>query len=433
MKFSDFAEINPKVKLKKGESYPFIEMEDLTPGLRYASATKEKVFKGEGSRFKTDDIIFARITPCLEHGKIAQVKGKENEKFFGSTEFFVFRAKDGVSEGSFLFYLSYSDILRKPAEKSMYGASGRQRASIEVVKAIEVPNIPFETQRKIAAILSAYDDLIENNTRRMQILEEMAQRIYQEWFVNFRFPGHEIVKFVDSELGKIPEGWEVKSINDILEYHIGGGWGKEQEESNFKVPAYVIRGTDIPNVRMGNVVNCPLRYHTESNFKSRKIKSGDIIFEVSGGSKDQPLGRSLLIDDITLRSFNEPVICASFCKLMRINCKIVSPELIYLKLLKMYDDRSICKYQVQSTGISNFKFVFFLNAEKIIVPPNAIKERFDKAIKPIFSGISLLGQRNAKLRTTRDLLLPKLISGELDVSNLDIIERSQMNHDDRCK
>ena len=82
MKFSDFAEINPKVKLKKGESYPFIEMEDLTPGLRYASATKEKVFKGEGSRFKTDDIIFARITPCLEHGKIAQVKGKENEKFF---------------------------------------------------------------------------------------------------------------------------------------------------------------------------------------------------------------------------------------------------------------------------------------------------------------------------------------------------------------
>jgi len=134
MIFCDFAYINPKVSLQKGEVYPFIEMEDVTPGNRYITACKTREYKGGGSRFQSNDIIFARITPCLENGKIAQVKGKDGEKYFGSTEFFVFRAKEGISDSGFLFYLSYSDIIRKPAEKSMYGASGRQRATLDVIK-----------------------------------------------------------------------------------------------------------------------------------------------------------------------------------------------------------------------------------------------------------------------------------------------------------
>ena len=397
MKFSDFAEINPKVELKKGEPYPFIEMEDLTPGLRYASATKEKVFKGEGSRFKTDDIIFARITPCLEHGKIAQVKGKENEKFFGSTEFFVFRAKDGVSDGSFLFYLSYSDILRKPAEKSMYGASGRQRASIEVVKAIEVPNIPFETQHKIAAILSAYDDLIENNTRRIQILEEMTQRIYQEWFVNFRFPGHEKVKFIDSELGKIPEGWKVDHITNFVNFERGVEPGSNNYEK-------ICTKENIPFIRVGDLGNRSSEIFIKRSLTKDKIlNKGDIVISMDGTPGIVKIGLFGCY--------------SSGIRKLVIKNELMKRSFLYF-LMKSEHIQSIIKTHSKGTtilhaseSIENMHFV--LPEEKFI-------EAFDNKVGPTINEFLLLEEKNKLLRETRDLLLPKLISGELDVSNLDI-------------
>jgi len=206
----------------------------------------------------------------------------------------------------------------------------------------------------------------------------------------------------------------------FLNNYIGGGWGKDAKEGKYVIPAYVIQGTDISEVRRNNIDNCPLRYHTESNFRSRRIKEGDIIFEVSGGSKDQPVGRSLLINGNILQSFDESVICASFCKLIRVNHQFILPELFYLKLLLIYKDRSICKYQVQSTGISNFKFAYFLDNERVLLPPRKLQERFAKIIRPLFDLIALTGLKNSKLRKSRDILLPKLISGEIDVSGLDI-------------
>jgi type I restriction enzyme S subunit len=97
------------------------------------------------------------------------------------------------------------------------------------------------TQRKIAAVLSAYDDLIENNTRRIQILDEMARAIYREWFIHFRFPGHETVKMVESALGVIPEGWEVKRLADLVETQYGYTESAREDEVGPKF----VRGTDI--------------------------------------------------------------------------------------------------------------------------------------------------------------------------------------------
>jgi type I restriction enzyme S subunit len=222
MSLSDFVEINPKVSLEKGKEYPFVAMEDIVLGQRYVSATCGKRYAGGGAKFQVGDVLFGRITPCLENGKIAQFAGADGQLGFGSTEFFVFRAKDRVSDPAYVFYLAYTDIVRKPAEKSMSGASGRQRADLNAIRNLEVPTPPLTTQRKIAAILSAYDDLIENNTRRIKILGEMARMIYQEWFVYFRFPGHGNVKMVESELGLIPEGWEAKPIGEVVET-LGGG------------------------------------------------------------------------------------------------------------------------------------------------------------------------------------------------------------------
>ena len=151
MRLADFVEINPRVSLTKRKEYPFVEMAIVTPGRRYVSTEVKRLFKGGGARFRTGDTLFARITPCLEHGKIAQYSGKDGEIGFGSTEIFVFRHRDGISDPGYVFYLASSDIVRKPAEKSMSGASGRQRADLNVVKELEVPAPPLPIQRKIAA------------------------------------------------------------------------------------------------------------------------------------------------------------------------------------------------------------------------------------------------------------------------------------------
>jgi type I restriction enzyme S subunit len=248
----------------------------------------------------------------------------------------------------------------------------------------------------------------------------MARSIYREWFVKFRFPGHEQVQMVDSELGLIPEGWEIKPVEELLSYHIGGGWGEEEQSNQYPAVAYVIRGTDIPLARLVSVVNCPLRFHKQSNFNSRKLELGDIVFEVSGGSKGQPVGRALLITQKLLKAFDSDVICASFCKLLRVNNKVILPELLYLHLLDIYSNGRIDKYQVQSTGITNFKFAFFLESEQLLVPPPQWQAKFNKIAIPIFESIQTLGAKNANLRQTRDLLLPRLITGEIDVENLDI-------------
>lgn len=105
---------------------------------------------------------------------------------------------------------------------------------------VQVP--PLETQRKIASILFAYDDLIENNTRRIKILEEMAQAIYREWFVNFRFPGHEKVKMVDPPLGRVPAGWEVGRLDDALVLQRGFDLPKKDRVEEGNVPVFAATG-----------------------------------------------------------------------------------------------------------------------------------------------------------------------------------------------
>ena len=224
---------------------------------------------------------------------------------------------------------------------------------------------------------------------------------------------------IESELGLIPNGWEIKSLRDLISYYIGGGWGKDKLEDDFSKEAYVIRGTDIPNVLIGNLKTCPYRFHKPSNFKSRKIEEMDIVFEVSGGSKGQPVGRSVLIEKKIVESLKN-IICASFCKLIRPNAEIISPYILDQYFKQIYNSGEILTYQTQSTGISNFKFEYFLDKAKIVVPSKEICTEFDSHISPIYELITNLGNKNMLLRQNRDLILPKLISGEINIENIDI-------------
>ncbi len=396
MLFSEFAQINPEVKLQKGRTYLFVEMEDIIPGKRYVSPVKKKVFNGGGAKFQDGDILFARITPCLENGKIAQVKGNGGD-YFGSTEFLVFRAKEGISDNNFLFYLCYSDIIKKPAEKSMSGASGRQRASLETIKNIEIPEISLEKQQKIASILSAYDDLIENNTKRIKILEQMADAIYKEWFVKFRFPGYEKVKFIDSELGKIPEGWEVKQLDKYVDFERGTEPGSDNYEnfpSNNNIP--FLRVGDLGNRNSEVFVNVLLA-------KDKILNEDDIVVSMDGTPGIVKIGllgcystgiRKLIIKNNTIKK-----------------------SFLYFLMLSEHIQNIIKAYSKGTTILHAGESIKHMN---FVLPDKLIMEIFDNMVSPMMKEILLIQRQNKILRQTRDILLPKLISGELDVSDLEI-------------
>jgi type I restriction enzyme S subunit len=141
---------------------------------------------------------------------------------------------------------------------------------------------------------------------------------------------------------------------------------------------------------------------------------------VSGGSKGQPVGRCLFVSERLLRRFDNDLICASFCKLIRANTTVLASEILYHYVLDCYSNGTIEQYEVQSTGIKNFKFTVFIEKELLSIPPCNLQKAFVSNVRPILETIHIIGKKNEILRSTRDLLLPKLISGQLDVEDLDI-------------
>lgn len=274
---------------------------------------------------------------------------------------------------------------------------------------VELPDL--ETQRRIAGVLSAYDELIENNRKQIKLLEEAARRLYKEWFVDLRFPGHETTAIVDG----LPEGWGKVSLRNYLVSHIGGGWGKESNESAYPVQAAVIRATDIEAIRNGNAKGVPVRWHSVSNFRKRKLEVGDIVFEVSGGSKEKGVGRSILVTEDVLGLFDGPVICASFCKRMHL-ADSFSSALLYWKIRNDLTTGSIRKYEKSSAGnIINFLWEAFLDGYELIVPSNRLKELFGSTVGSYSKALGRCYRRISLAREARDRLLPKLMSGEIEV------------------
>jgi type I restriction enzyme S subunit len=331
------------------------------------------------------------------------------EKFWASDNTLVaFPANDGF-DTKFLFYLLHDTKLSNYA-----GGAAQPLVTQTVLKQVKVSVPPLPVQRRIAGILSAYDELMENSQRRIRLLEAMARALYREWFVHFRFPGHEKHPRVASPLGDIPQGWEVKPLESLLIDHIGGGWGKDVADEDHTEPAWVIRGTDIPDARSSRVADVPHRFHTVSNLRTRRLQAGDILFEVSGGSKGQPVGRALLVTPQLLSALgDESVICASFCKRVRPDAAGYGSELLYLSFVEGYESGEIEQFQVQSTGISNFKWTEYIAKTERAVPPAPLRVSFRDRVAPLFSQIATLGLQIQNLRRTRDLLLPRLLSGQV--------------------
>nr|HDM58838.1 restriction endonuclease subunit S [Bacillota bacterium] len=312
--FNEAVEINPPVSLEPGHIYPFVDMQAVEPHSRTVRPREYREFKGSGSRFAEGDTLMARITPCLENGKITRFYSDgQHTVGHGSTEFIVIRGRAGVTDNDFAYYLTCWDYVRQYAISQMTGTSGRQRVPISAFSHLEVPIPPLPEQRAIAHILGTLDDKIELNQRMNETLEAMARALFKSWFVDFdpvidnalkagnpipdtltekakrrlalggkRRPLPEHIRrlfparFVDSRLGPIPAGWEIKSLDEIAEYLNGIAWQKYRaRKSEPSLPVIKIRELrdGITSASDRASVDVPEEYIVED---------GDVLFSWSG-------------------------------------------------------------------------------------------------------------------------------------------------------
>ena len=272
---------------------------------------------------------------------------------------------------------------------------------------VSIPQL--NEQVRIADILSVYDDLIENNQRRIALLEKAARLLYREWFVHFRFPGDEHVNIIDG----LPEGWERPVPNSIIANHIGGGWGKDEPNGKENEPAFVVRGTDIPRVESGDINSVSLRFHSPTSLSSRLLIPYNVVFEVSGGSSTQPVARTLLLTQERLKLWNAEVICASFCK--RFTFGTPADALYFVFHIREHRDRGdVLVFQKESaSSLKNFNFKAFMSTYEFPLPPNSLRKSFFESVDPIVRQQSVLAAQIQQLARARDLLLPRLMSGNI--------------------
>lgn len=375
-KFSDFVNINPSVKLLKGERYSFVEMKDLADGQRHCFPTVGRALSG-GARFNEGDTLFARITPCLENGKICQVKGLKNSVGFGSTEFFIFRGKDGVSNNDFVYYLSRWDEVRAFAKMNFDGTSGRQRVPKDSFNNLflNLPDLP--EQKSIASILSSLDDKIDLLHRQNKTLEALAETLFRQWFVE-----------------EADEGWEMGTIEDEFDFTMGQSPLGSSYNEDGKGMVFFQGRTDF-----GFRFPEPRVYTTEPN---RLAKQFDTLISVRApvgdinmAMEECCLGRGVA----AFRYKHDPTFHAyTYYKMRSLMAQI-----------KQFEDSGTV---FGSIGKDDFKKL------ENIIPPDKVINKFQSEVAPLDEKIYINTLQIKTLTRLRDTLLPKLMSGEVRVTTI---------------
>jgi type I restriction enzyme S subunit len=405
--FSEVVQINPKVYIVKGTIAPYVEIADLPTSSARVLNWRYREFSGSGSRFMNGDILLARLTPCLENGKTALVDFlKSDEVGWGSTEFIVLRPLPPLS-GIFLYYLARSEDFRAHAIQSTTGTT-RQRIQKEFLGYYKIITPPVAEQRAIAHILGTLDEKIELNRQMNQTLEAIAQAIFKSWFVDFdpvraKAEGREPAginpeiaalfpdRFVNSELGEIPEGWRIKSLDQIANYLNGLPLQKYPPKDNKSLP--VIK---IAELRKG-ITESTDRASAEID-KEYIINDGDILFSWSG-------------------SLEICIWCGGRGALNQHLFKVTSeiyPRWFYYLWTKEYlpEFRRIASAKATTMGHIQR---YHLTEALVLVPSAKLLEKMNKVIEPFFKLIVCNNVQSRTLAQIRDTLLPKLLSGEIRV------------------
>ena len=393
-KLSDFIHFNPTLSLKKGTIAKKITMDQLIPYSREIYSWVNEPYSG-GAKFQNGDTIMARITPCLENGKHAYVSILDNNEIaYGSTEYFVMRGIEGVSDNLFVYYLTHYPEFKNAAIKSMVGSSGRQRAQLDVLKNLEYELPDLDEQIQIATLLSSIDDKIALNKRINDNLEQQAQALYRSWFVDFE--PFKDGNFIESELGLIPEDWKVVELGEVTK-HITE---KVKNRSDVKVLSPVTTGELVLSEE----------YFTKQVFSesiAKYITVKPLQFAYNPARVN--IG-SLGMNTFEFDGCVSPVYVVFEC------------ERDYQYFFDYFRKTDSFKEEVlaraiggvrQSLSYKDFSLI------KLIYPPRAIVEKFNRLYSKILENINHNKVESNNLADMRDTLLPKLMSGELKINDLD--------------
>ena len=420
MRVEKFIQFNPKIQLKKGTKAKKVDMDKLVPFTRKITGYIEADFTG-GSKFINGDTLLARITPCLENGKTAYVNVLEDKEVgFGSTEFIVLRAIEGISIPLFIYYLAVSPDFREIAIASMSGTSGRQRVDVKALEQLEINLPPLEEQKRIAEVLGAFDDKIELLQKQNKTLEDMAKALFKSWFVDFDvvrakqkgLPKADIVReyhlteelydlfpssFADSPLGPIPSGWEVKTIQDLGEVVCG----KTPPTSHKEYYGGSVPFITIPDMHNSIFANKTERYLT------------------SQGEQAQPT-KTLPPFSVCVSCIATPGLVTMTTTNSQTNQQInsVIPHNLEAKFYNYYVLRSVAD-QIRAQGSGGSVFVNLnktaFSKIKVLWADQSLQKLFTKESESYFNKILNNLKQIQTLTELRDTLLPRLISGKIRV------------------
>lgn len=439
----DIVDFNPSRPLSKGKEFPFIDMASLPVNGRDINEVSNKVFNGGGAKFKNGDTLFARITPCLENGKTAKVENLPVGCIaHGSTEFIVLSAKSKDDE-DFVYYLARLPDFRSYAISRMEGTSGRQRVSWQALAEFNLRLPEKGKRKKIGKILKSLDDKIHLNNQINQTLESIAQAIFKSWFIDFDPVRAKIAakqegkdpelaamcaisgkneeelqqmteddlaelrataslfpdELVESELGEVPKGWDAKALGNFLEIKRGGS---PRPIQNFMSP------TGYPWVKIADATADPSPFL----FKTKEF----IIEEGLKKTVYLKKGSLILTNSATpgLPKFLELDACIHDGWLYFPQKKHFSDSYLYFLFLKI---RSQLVAQGNGSVFTNLKTDILRN-QVILVPTQEVIEKFDLQAFKILEAMRIQCIQSSSLCNLRDALLPKLLSGEVDVSGL---------------
>lgn len=391
-KFSDFVLMNPSVKFEKDSLVSFVEMKDLKDGIKHCVPSSKREIGG-GARFQEKDTLFARITPCLENGKISQVKGLENEVGLGSTEFLVFRGKENISDTDFIYYLSRWSEVRAFAEKNLDGTSGRQRVPKDCFQQLLLTLPPLSEQKVIAFVLSSLDSKIDLLHRQNQTLDAIAETFFRQWFIE-----------------EAEESWEKGKLGDYMTIKHGYAF-----KGAFITPEETDKILVTPgNFKVGGGFSFhKFKYYTDNGFsESYILNEGDFIvtmtdLSVSNDSLGYPAFVPFIVDKFLLHN-------------QRVGKVLIkkgdeSKSLFLYYLMKTSDYRHYILGSCTGTNVSHTSPSIICEYE-FNVPDDGKIISFKNQVQ----SLQIKQQSNIRqiqtLTQLRDNLLPKLMSGEVRVT-----------------
>lgn len=304
-------------------------------------------------------------------------------------------------------YLLYNLISQKE-DLLMQSEIGATRKAITkgMIEQFELKVPPLEEQNSIASVLSSLDDKIDLLHRQNQTLEQMAETLFRQWFV-------EAIQKIEFE-GESVKGFQLDKFTKWIEGTIGGEWGKENPQGDYIKPVYCIRGTDIADLNVGLPLKIPQRYVKENKFEKIKPEEGDLIIEISGGTETQSTGRVTYINSDIENLFDLPMVFSNFCRMI----KVKKPQysfFIYCYIQYLYNQDEFFNLENGSSGIKNLDYKALLLELDYPMPEEELVLKFNEVAQPFFKKVNKNKTHIRNLTALRDTLLPKLMSGEVRV------------------